>query len=82
MPTLQNLSLETDTDLGWAIATPVRDLAGGVVAVDVICKACKVAYRYSTSAPIFSRFDHLPTCPVFLEVKATTDPWLKRAPTN
>lgn len=82
MPTFQTLSLAVETDLGWAVARPVRDLAGGVVAVDLTCKSCGCAMRYAIDRPIFSRFNHAADCRVLLEVKATSEPWLKRAPHN
>lgn len=83
MPTLQQISRFTETDMGWAIARPVKDLAGGVVAIDVECKSCACSMRYDPNQPgIVSRFDHAPTCPVLIEVRATSEPWRKRAPHN
>lgn len=83
MPTFQLISRETETDMGWAVARPVRDLAGGVVAIDVTCKSCRCAMRYDPNqGGVLSRFDHLATCPVLMEVRATSEPWRSRAPHN
>ncbi len=81
MPTFQDVSKFKEHDLGWAISRPVFDLTGAAVAIEIECKGCHVAQRYSTTQPgILSRFDHRPECRVLLEIKTTSEPWLLGSP--
>jgi hypothetical protein len=76
MPTWQSGSRFVETDLGWGVSRPVRDLAGEVVGLEIECKGCKVKQLFGNDPAIFSRFDHLATCRVLAEVKSTSDPWI------
>jgi hypothetical protein len=72
MPTLSQISLQGDTDIGWGVVSIVahdpETMAPSLVSVE--CKACRAVQYVQIvgDGHQFGAFDHRPDCKVLREI--------------